>query len=80
MKDVMIGMTEIGKARYDLISKYNLDEFYQVQNGNVIIPNDDFKEPISRFVLIFSKDNPNWVLGHAEDYWYLTTLADIKEI
>lgn len=84
MEDVMFGMTEVGKARYDLVSKYNLEEFYQVQNGSVIIPKDMFKEPISRFVLIFLKDNPNWVLGHTttrtEAYWYLATLADLREV
>ena len=84
MTDNIFGMTEVGKKRYDLAVAYKLDEFYQVQSGNIIIPEDEFKEPITRYVMIFLKDNflkdnPKWVLGHEEGYWFLTTLADIKE-
>lgn len=75
----MYGMTDLGKARYELVLRYNLDDFYQLHNGNVIIPNEAFREPVSRCVMVFLKDNPKWVLGHEENYWYLTTLADIKE-
>jgi hypothetical protein len=75
-------LTELGRQRLDLISKYNLEPYFQPQTGNVIIPNEEFKEPITRYVMIFLKDNlcNKWVLGHEEDYWFLTTLSDIKEI
>ena len=80
MTDNIFGMTEVGKKRYDLAVAYKLDEFYQVHSGNIIIPEEEFKEPITRYVMIFLKDNSKWVLGHEEDYWFLTTLADIKEV
>ena len=79
MTDNTFGMTEVGKQRYDLLAKYHLEDFYDVENGTVIILNHEFEEPISRYILMFVKDNPEWVLGHERNYWYLTTKTDIKE-
>ena len=80
MPNIMQCMTDLGRQRYELISKYHLDEYYQVIMGNLIIPNDSLNDFTLKCILIFLKDNPEWVLGHEENYWYVNTLDDLKEL
>lgn len=71
------GMTPEGWERYNLAVAYHLENYYQEYIGNIVILDRDYNELTSRLVHLFLKDNPKWIFGHEENYWYLTTASDL---
>ena len=69
-------MTEIGKLTYKLFEKYNLVQFYQFEMGNLIIYPADFSVDIQKRIMQFLKNNPNYILGFEENYYYVSRIDE----
>ena len=61
----------------ELASDYQLDMFYNPTMGNIVIPDENCTEEVNARIREFLKDNPEWVLGHEETYWYLAESEDL---
>ena len=71
-------LTELGKARMQLADKYLIGRFYQPEVGNIVIPDRETNPTVMENVLLFVQENTDWVLGHEDDYWYITSLEDLQ--
>lgn len=72
----MFGLTPEGEKNYALVDSYGLSGYYQYEVGNIIIHDFEMPSVIDK-VLVFISEN-DWILGHEEDYYYVTNAADFK--
>ena len=69
-------LTEKGKATMELVNSYGLGDYFNPYMGNILIPSlVDVKEK----VIVFLKENPDWVLGYEaeSDYYYITEIDNL---
>ena len=71
--------TTEGQKILELTKIYSLSRFYNIFSGNIVIPDTDLPI-VAVSVRQFLKDHTEWVLGHEEDYWYITQIKDLGEV
>lgn len=85
-------MTDAGKAAYELAISYGLAEYYIPTTGCIVVPIPKLQKENScgfstlAMMMKFLYDNPDWVMGYAEDgavdinyqCYYLQSVEDLK--
>lgn len=70
--DAFENLTELGQKTLTLFKTYGLLEYYQFEAGTAVFYPDDITPDIQNKIFIFLKENPQFVLGFEESYYYIS--------
>ena len=70
-------MTELGKKTYELVKSYNLNKFYDIYSGHILINREDLTADVLVAAHKFLGDNTDWCLGYEEDFLYISPIEDL---
>ena len=75
-------ITDAGKKLLELVSEYHLEEYIDIQAGNIIISDKQMNNEIMNNCMAYIRNNPEWIMGYEkteEDaFWYIIEKASVE--